>query len=253
MEIIRFKNSNNVFLVDIKKISQNVIQIGFTDLVPDDYLNGFEQLGVYNGVVEGNYLNYTTLYRTYDESPLIIELSCDGSIYVPPVIPEPTPPEPPYVPTLEEIKAQKISELSGICKNMIESGVTVIIDEKEEHFSYSALDDQANIKEIYDSVLESKLPMYYHSTENGCKLYSVIQIVQIYAACALNKTAQETYFNQLREYIKRELNTSEEVENIIYGTELTGQYLETYNNALEQAKKIMATILSDKGINLPIE
>lgn len=252
MEIIRFKNNNNIYLADIKKISKNVIQVNFTNTVPDDYLNGFEQLGLYNGVVEGDYLGYTTLYRLYDDNPSMIELSCDGSIYIPPVIPDPLPPEPPYVPTLEEVKVQKISELSGLCKNMIEAGVTVMIDGQEEHFPYSALDDQSNIKEIYDSVLESKLPMYYHSTGNGCKLYSVAQIVQIYVACATNKAAQETYFNQMREYIK-ELDTTEEVESIIYGTELTGEYLETYNNALKQAKKIMITILSDKGIELPIE
>lgn len=253
MEIIRFKNNNNIFLAVLKKIGKNVIQLNFTDSIPDDYLNGFEQLGLYNGVVEGDYLEYTTLYRTYEDSPTMIELSCDGSVYIPPVIPDPTPP---YEPSFEEVKAQKIAELSSICKANIECGVDIEIDGNIEHFSYGILSgDQSNIDDLFEMVKLTGLEQPYHCDGGNCKKYTPEQIVALYIAQKTNKASQTTYYNQLQQYIentyKGELSSDiTDVKAVMYGQELTGIYLEGYNDMMEQSQRIISAAISKVTMGL---
>ena len=51
-----------------------------------------------------------------------------------------------------------------------------------------------------------------------------------------------TYFNQLKLYVNT-LETIEEVETVNYGDELTGEYLQTYNDAMAQASVGLTTLL----------
>ena len=51
-----------------------------------------------------------------------------------------------------------------------------------------------------------------------------------------------TYFNQLKLYVNT-LDSTYDVENIQYGDELIGIYLETYNNAMAQAKVGLETFM----------
>ncbi|MFR3659015.1 MAG: hypothetical protein ACLTWK_12190 [Eisenbergiella sp.] len=90
MEFVRFKNDNNIYIVDFDVVSEHVISLTFSGVaIPESYLNGFEQLNKDNGIPEGSYEKYTTEYRKYAESPLLVELSDDNSIYVEP--PKPLP------------------------------------------------------------------------------------------------------------------------------------------------------------------
>lgn len=224
------------YVVEFSQISDHVIQVTGSDLPVK--INGFTIARLdREDEVMGDYSSFRTVYRTIENG---VQYSDDGSEYVPPK--PPAPPEPPAPPTLEEVKQAKISELSAACNSVIVNGVYVEIGEETEHFSYG-LEDQNNIKELFDSAVASKMGMYYHSDEAACKLYTAEQIISIYVACALNKTAQETYFNQLRLYVN-DLETTEDVEAIEYGvTELEGNYLETYNAAIEQTKAVIQSIL----------
>lgn len=105
MEKIRFLNDQNVYDGEVS-IRGNIIAIKFTDILPpkNKLTKGFDLLNENNGFVQGNYTTYTTIYRTYEDNPTLIELSNDGSIYIPPVIIEPEEPEP-YVPTPDELQA----------------------------------------------------------------------------------------------------------------------------------------------------
>ena len=122
------------------------------------------------------------------------------------------------------------------------------IDEKIEHFSYND-EDQVNIKELFDLAVQTNVPLYYHADGESCKLYTVDQIVSIYTINAVNKMHHITYFNQLKMYIDS-LETIDEIEIINYGDELTGEYLNTYNEAMSQANVGLTTLLSLGGEQL---
>lgn len=229
MEKIRFLNNQNIYDGDVS-VRGNVIAIKFFNTLPpkNTLTNGFELLNENNGFVQGNYTAYTTVYRTYEDNTMLIELSCDGSVYVPPVIPDPEPEPEPYVPTYEEVLNNKINELSSICQYTIESG----LDIDGLHYSYTEK-DQINLNDIVSTVKLTGLPLGYHADGQNCTEYSAEELINIYVQLAMNKYCQQTYFNQSREYLKslEESDENKEIlESYTYGTPLTGVYLEKYNN-----------------------
>ena len=243
MEKIHFYNTNTIYegLTDLVK--KNVLVINFKDTVPtvDEIANGFEILNENNDFVQAEYPEYNTIYRTYEEEPMRIEISNDGSVYVEHVIPTPEP----YVPTIEEIKAWKINELSYTCNNLIVNGVDIEIDGEIEHFSYKD-EDQVNIKELFDLAVQTNVPMYYHADGHACKLYTVEQIIDLYATATTNKMHHTTYFNQMKLYVES-LKTADEVNAVVYGQELTGEYLEIYNASMAQSQMVLEALLEKRA------
>lgn len=145
--------------------------------------------------------------------------------------------------TLEEVRKKKISILSSICHNVIEHGVDVEIDGVNEHFSYSIeKGDQGNIDDIFALANATKLSQPYHADGGSCKLYTPEQITAIYVAQKINKTVQETWFNQMKQYILV-CEDIDEINEIIYGQPLTGIYLENYNAILKQAQEILNALI----------
>lgn len=228
MEKIRFLNNQNIYEGEVS-VRGNIVTIKFTNTLPpkNTITNGFELLNENNGLVQGNYTTYTTIYRTYDDNGMLIELSNDGSVYVPPVVIVPEEPEP-YVPTYEEVLNNKITELSYECQSTIEAG----LDINGLHYSYTEK-DQINLNDIVSTVKLTGLPLGYHADGQNCTEYSADELMSIYIQLAMNKYCQQTYFNQSREYLNS-LEKSDANKEIIasysYGTPLTGVYLETYNN-----------------------
>lgn len=244
MSIIMFqKDSASLQKAELNRISSNVIRIVLsTQLMEDVYLSGFRTINENNFTVQGEFYDFTTKYRTY-EDPYVIELSNDNSVYIPP---EPIPEPEPYVPTLEEVKASKISELSSICNAMIESGVSIEINGSMQHFTYGITNgDQKNIDTLFNSATATGLDQPYHSTDGGCQLYTPEQIIELYIAQNTNLAAQTTYFNQMKEYIKTFTSDADKdaISEITYGQELTGIYLEKYNTMMAQSKLIVETIV----------
>jgi cytidyltransferase-like protein len=137
----------------------------------------------------------------------------------------------------------KIKELSAKCKEAIETG----IDYNEEHFSYT-LADQNNISNSCQLAMTTGLSVPYHADGKDCRLYTKEEIVAIYCSQEMNVTHHTTYFNQLKQYIST-LTTEEEVKLVEYGQELTGVYLETYNEIMEQASVIATAFASNNQIS----
>lgn len=106
MEKIRFCNANikTIYEGITDFVTQHVIVIIFNNNIPttDELNSGFEILNENNDYVQADYQNFNTIYRTYEDDPLRIELSDDGSVYIEP---EPIPDPEPYVPTPEELEA----------------------------------------------------------------------------------------------------------------------------------------------------
>lgn len=108
MEKIRFLKSPIIYDGNVR-LSSNILSIHFKDELPleDVLTSGFELLNENNGIIQGHFEDYTTIYRKYDDDVLHVEFSNDGSVYVP------------YVPvvmfsatmggTLDGVSKQKVS------------------------------------------------------------------------------------------------------------------------------------------------
>lgn len=138
--------------------------------------------------------------------------------------------------TLEEEKELKIEELSKMCEQNICDGIDVVLpsDNKTYHYSFT-LTDQNNIKTCFDLAVSTKSATPYHADGEGCRLYSPIDIVTIYAEEQYYITKQTTFFNYLKQQIKS-LNAVDEVRKITYKSELTGDFKTGYESILAYAE-----------------
>lgn len=238
--------NDNTYVIDKIFRFFNLLKITFSEetiidgLIADPTQCELIELLTRGGEVYGSFSGYTTVYKIEDASNTVI-LSNDGSVYVEPD-PEPDPdPIPEYVPTIEEIRERKISDLSTICNSMIINGVDIDINGEIEHFSYKA-EDQVNIKNAFDLALRTQLDIPYHQNEGSCKLYTAEQIINLYIAQQTNLTHHQTYFNQIKMFIKT-IEDKDTVNAISYGDLLTGQYLDAYNAVMTQASVVINTLL----------
>lgn len=217
------------YSVDFHKISDNVVElVGNFPIQTDGFMLSRENMDD-----KWDYSGFTTVYREIDGG---CQFSNNGSVYVEPI---------PYEPTLEEIKENKINQLSDTCNFLIINGVDINIDGALEHFSYKE-EDQVNIKEIFDLAVQTNVPMYYHADSESCKLYTVEQIINLYATATTNKMHHITYYNQLKEFVN-DLETVEDVQNVEYGQELFGTYLDTYNASMYQAQLVLEALLAKRN------
>lgn len=142
----------------------------------------------------------------------------------------------------EEIKNQKVNELSNACNQAITNGADIkLSDGSEKHFTYS-IEDQANISEMFNAVLLGATSYPYHANSDDCMMYSSKDIVSIYSTLSALKTSQTTYFNQLRKYVDS-LSDMSKVKAVEYGQALTGEYFLTYSSLMQNAKEQMQIIL----------
>lgn len=138
---------------------------------------------------------------------------------------------------------EKLSSLSNSCNEQITNGAEITLSDKSvKTFSYS-IEDQANVSEMFNAIIMGATSYPYHANGEGCKMYSAEDIVVIYSTLTTLKTSQVTYYNQLREYTKT-LEFVPDIQAVIYGQELTGTYLETYNELMQNAAIEMQKVLS---------
>ena len=128
---------------------------------------------------------------------------------------------------LKEAKVNKITELSALCEQAIIDGVTI----EDKHYSM-ALTDQLNLESLKTTIMAGAKTVPYHANGESCRLYTSDDFLTIYNACAAHKISQTTYFNQLRQYVN-DLTSADEVCAVSYGQELTGKYLEAYNQIMD--------------------
>lgn len=134
----------------------------------------------------------------------------------------------------------KLQELSNKCQEAITNGIEL----NGEHFSYT-LTDQNNLKNAFQLSMQTGLSVPYHSNNNTCRLYSKDEISNIFFAQEKNVSHHTTYFNQLKQYILT-LTSIDDIKDIEYGQELTGIYLETYEDIIAQSSLITNIFLSNQ-------
>lgn len=132
----------------------------------------------------------------------------------------------------KSIVSAKIDEINTLCGKFITEGVEV----DGVKYSYT-LEDQSNMLTAMQIALATNMSVPYHANGQNCSLHSPEAIVNLYALQSANLTHHITYSNQLKLYVENELTTQDEVESVVYGQELTGHYLSTYNEMVAQAQQ----------------
>ena len=143
---------------------------------------------------------------------------------------------------IDSEKEKKLAEISEICQTKINEGADVELTTGTKHFTYT-LADQANVSEMFAALAAGATEYPYHADGEACEIYNAQDIITIYSTLSMLKTGQISYQNQLKQYVKN-LETIEEVQGIVYGQDLTGEYLESYNTLMESAQTQMQIVLS---------
>lgn len=220
---ILFLNMDSPVTGNVKKISEHVVQVTGVE----QNLSGFHLVKIINDTLQvfGKYEGFTTLYRTIEGG---FQLSNDGSVYVEP---EPVPEPEPYEPTLDELKQQKINEVSSICKETIYAGVDVELPTgSTEHFSLKE-EDQINLFGKQAQITAGVTQLEYHQDGHPCRYYTVEEMTAIITAAMQYVSYHTTYCNSLYTWINA-VEEKEELEKITYGASIPAEYqsevLKTY-------------------------
>lgn len=218
--LIKFLNEESIKQCTIKKISSHVIELRGVE----QNLSGFHVVKE-NGAIYGKYEDYTTLYREIQGGFL---LSNDGSVYVEP---EPVPEPEPYEPTLEDLKQEKIQEVSSACKQTIHAGVDVELPTgSTEHFSLKE-EDQINLFGKQAQITAGVTQLEYHQDGHPCRYYTVEEMTAIITAAMQYVSYHTTYCNSLYTWINA-VTDKADLAQITYGATIPAEYqsevLKTY-------------------------
>ena len=138
-------------------------------------------------------------------------------------------------PALEEVKEDKIKEISDTCKETIFKGINVTLsDGNTKHFSLKT-EDQINLNGLLGQInlgnIRPENGVPYHADGEMCTLFSIVDFTLIANTAMSFILRQTTYCNHLMSYVKSLDNVSD-VRTVVYGRELTGEFLESYNNII---------------------
>lgn len=222
MAYLKFLNSSEIY--ECKVIPQdNIATLKFDSEMEvstagfDLYLD--EKCETDIGV--GFYHAFKTIYRN-DETTAEYngyQLSKDGSVYV-----EPEPPEP-YVPTLEEVQENKISEMNLAQQQMVAYGCEVELSNGTKDRFTLTTNDQLSLNALSLKTLEGSQIVPWHPADESvhCKFYSDEDMKKITDACMNWVAYHVTYFRDLRIYI-RSLQDKDTINAIQYGDYIPQEY-----------------------------
>ena len=143
-----------------------------------------------------------------------------------------------YVPTLEEIQSQKVSEMNDAQQVTIQQGMDIqLSDGHTEHFTLTD-HDQTSLMGLQTLVAQGVESIPWHTSDQAehCKYYSNADMAIITTKALQFVTYHVTYFRDLRIYI-RALTDKEKVKTINYGmlipVEYQSEVLKDYIRSLE--------------------
>lgn len=207
-------DKTGVFDARVSAIGPNQIRVVFNSTVPEERIlySGFVVINEYNGLVEADYSDYKYKYRDVEE-PHTFDLSNDGIPYTPTVSMKDMDKGGEVInfehdeeegevtfdkDSIAGYVESKISDLSEECKEEIEKGTQVMINDIVETFSYSLADgDQNNIDDMFNSMMQTKSGQYYHADGKPQQYFEPYQIYDIYSSLKLNKLNKIARYNQL--------------------------------------------------------
>ena len=130
-----------------------------------------------------------------------------------------------YVPTLEEIQSQKVSEMNDAQQATIQNGMDIkLSDGHTEHFTLTD-HDQTSLIGLQTLVAQGVEIIPWHTSDQAehCKYYSNADMAIITTKALQFVTYHVTYFRDLRIYI-RALTDKEKVKAINYGMLIPVEY-----------------------------
>ncbi len=119
--------------------------------------------------------------------------------------------------TLEEIRADKLAELSASCNDAITAGMDVETTQGTEHFSLQET-DQINLTTALSAVQAGASGYPYHADGQLCRLFTAAEIQAIAAASVKHKLYHTTLCNHLLTWARR-AETREELSGITYAAD----------------------------------
>ena len=123
----------------------------------------------------------------------------------------------PNAKTLEELRADKETEISDACNAAIVAGMDVETSQGTEHFALQET-DQINLTTAYNAVLSGATSYPYHADGQLCRMFTAEEITAISAASISHKLYHTTLCNHLLTWVRR-AETAEEVGSITYSAD----------------------------------
>ena len=118
---------------------------------------------------------------------------------------------------LDEIRADKLAELSASCNDAITAGMDVETTQGTEHFSLQET-DQINLTTALSAVQSGAAGYPYHADGQLCRLFTAAEIQAIAAASVKHKLYHTTMCNHLLTWARR-AETREELSGITYSAD----------------------------------
>ena len=115
---------------------------------------------------------------------------------------------------LDEIRTDKLAELSSSCNAAITAGMDVETTQGTEHFSLQET-DQINLTTALSAVQAGASGYPYHADGQLCRLFTAAEIQAIAAASVKHKLYHTTLCNHLLTWARR-AETREELSGITY-------------------------------------
>lgn len=185
------------------------------------------------------YQKFTTIYRNDSVTKKYngYQLSNDGSVYVEPEI---SPNPKPYNPTLDEVKESKKAEIKMKVQNEILSDVMIA----SYAFGYNE-SDMIAIRNAYEDSISSGMSVILKDSTGQSRELNEEEITDLYKKQEINRLEKESYAQCLLDYIDG-LTSKEAVNSVEYGDELTGKYLEKYNEKVSNTQSYIEKVISGK-------
>lgn len=185
------------------------------------------------------YQKFTTIYRNDSVTKKYngYQLSNDGSVYVEPEI---SPNPKPYNPTLDEVKESKKAEIRMKVQNEILSDVMIA----SYAFGYNE-SDMIAIRNAYEDSISSGMSVILKDSTGQSRELNEEEITDLYKKQEIKRLEKESYAQCLLNYIDG-LTSKEAVNSVEYGDELTGKYLEKYNEKVSNTQSYIEKVISGK-------
>ena len=118
---------------------------------------------------------------------------------------------------LDEIRTDKLAELSSSCNDAITAGMDVETTQGTEHFSLQET-DQINLTTALSAVQSGAAGYPYHADGQLCRLFTAAEIQAIAAASVRHKLYHTTLCNHLLTWARR-AETAEDLDGITYSAD----------------------------------
>ena len=124
-----------------------------------------------------------------------------------------------YPQELENIRREKLDELSKKCNEIITSGLNVLMSDGLYHHFKLTLEDQLNIAMLEKQVSRGAKTVMYHETNKVSKMYRSEDIAKLFVEVDKHREYHTTYYNLLKYFINN-CSDVNRIECIQYGVRL---------------------------------